>query len=120
MRQVTYRDVTVMKEYITIEGNEAGAGGASTEYDIHVDMGDNGNDTSNFRFQTGNPAEEVNGLTNEALLSVVLDRLQGFAKGPFPSRETSIAITKIEEALHWMHSRSLEREDRGVLGKLIK
>ena len=119
-REVIYRDVTIMKEHITIEGNELGAGGASTKYEMGFVDGNGDVVLLNIPFQTGNPAEEVNGFTNEALLSIVLDRLQGFAKGPFSSRETSIAITKIEEALHWMHSRSLEREARGVLGKLEK
>lgn len=120
MRQVKYKDVTMMKDNIEITAGDAGPGGASLRYRL-VHSGPGGDDDLIIlNFQNGDPAKLVNGITNEALLSVVLDRLQGFAKGPYPSRETSIAITKIEEALLWMFSRSLDREDRGVLGKLEK
>jgi hypothetical protein len=58
----------------------------------------------------------VNGITNEVLLAIVLDRLNGFQQGEFKSRENALAITKIEEAMHWLHHRTREREARGVEG----
>lgn len=68
-------------------------------------------------FQHG-PVGEVghNGLTNEAILAIVADRLREFNKGAFLCRENSIALTKIEEALHWLHARTQDRMDRGVEG----
>jgi hypothetical protein len=70
-------------------------------------------------FQNG-PIKEagLNGVTHEALLAILIDRLRGFAKGPFPSRETSIALTKLEEALFWLQSRTRDRLARGVEGVL--
>ncbi|HEX2679571.1 MAG TPA: hypothetical protein VHM19_23135 [Polyangiales bacterium] len=70
-----------------------------------------------IRFQHG-PIKEVgqNGVTNEALLAIVIDRLRGFQSSPFSCRENAIALTKIEEALHWLHSRTRAREQRGVEG----
>jgi len=74
-------------------------------------------DTTFFRFQQG-PIQEVgpNGITNESLLVIVIDRLMGFQKGPFPCRENALAITKLQEAMHWLEHRTRDREDRGVEG----
>ena len=58
----------------------------------------------------------VNGVTNEALLAIVIDRLRGWQAGPFACRENALALTKLEEALHWLHARSLDRVARGVEG----
>lgn len=64
-------------------------------------------------FQNGDPKEVgMNGYTNEALLAVVLHRLQEFQKGARPCRQNAIAITKIEEALMWLGHRSKEIEEQ--------
>lgn len=56
------------------------------------------------------------GTTNEEVLVVLLDRLQAlYAK--FPSRETALAITKLEEGLMWLNRRTQNRITRGVEGK---
>lgn len=69
-------------------------------------------------FQNG-PITEVgvNGVSNEALLAIVIDRLRGFQSGPFSCRENALAITKLEEAMHWLHARTHDRILRGVEGK---
>jgi hypothetical protein len=68
-------------------------------------------------FQNG-PVKEVghNGISDEALLAIVLDRLEGFQEGPYRSRYNALAITKIEEALLWLNKRTTDRERRGVEG----
>jgi hypothetical protein len=68
-------------------------------------------------FQNG-PIKEygVNGITQEALLAVVIDRLRSFQAGPFSCRENSIALTHIEEALMWLQRRTVARIKRGVEG----
>lgn len=70
-----------------------------------------------LRFQNG-PIKDAgtNGITHEALLAVVIDRLQSFQKGPFACRENAIALTKIEEAMHWLQHRTKARVARGVEG----
>jgi hypothetical protein len=70
-----------------------------------------------IHFQEG-PIAEVgtNGLTHESLLAIVIDRLQAFQKGPFACRENALALTKIEEAMHWLHHRTAARVARGVEG----
>jgi hypothetical protein len=59
---------------------------------------------------------EPNGVTDEALLAVVVDRLRSFQGGEFRCRESAIAITKLEEALHWLDARSKDRKARAVEG----
>jgi hypothetical protein len=68
-------------------------------------------------FQKG-PVKEhgVNGISDEALIAIVLDRLRGFQNTPHSCRENSLAITKLEEALHWLMHRSIARQRRGVEG----
>jgi len=68
-------------------------------------------------FQHG-PIQEngINGLTNEALLAVVIDRMEGFQAGPYACRENAIALTKMQEAAHWLEHRTAARTRRGVEG----
>lgn len=55
------------------------------------------------------------GTTNEEVLKVLIHRLTYQSK-KLPSRETSIAITKLEEALLWLQKRTQDRIARGVEG----
>jgi hypothetical protein len=68
-------------------------------------------------FQNG-PVKEVgiNGITNEALIAVILHRLNCFQNSHFKCRENALAITKLEEALHWLNHRTVARQARGVEG----
>jgi hypothetical protein len=59
-----------------------------------------------------------NGTTNEEVLRVLIDRLKGMG-AKFPSRENSIAITKLDEALLWLEKRTADRKARGVEGKAL-
>jgi hypothetical protein len=68
-------------------------------------------------FQKG-PIKEcgVNGVANEDLIAMVIDRLQSFQESAFNCRENAIAITKLEEALLWLRKRTMDREARNVEG----
>ena len=57
-----------------------------------------------------------NGTTIEELLRVARERLTQLAS-KFPSRENSIAVTKIQEAEMWLEARTKDRIARGVEGK---
>jgi hypothetical protein len=59
------------------------------------------------------------GTTNEEVLEVLINRLQVLS-AKLPSRETSIAITKLEEALMWLNKRTADRVKRDVEGTNIK
>lgn len=59
------------------------------------------------------------GIQSEQLLIALIDRHKKL-NAKFPSREGSIAITKMEESLLWLGARVQERIDRGVMGNLEK
>lgn len=68
-------------------------------------------------FQNGPIAESgVNGVTLESLIAIVIDRLRSFQAGKHGCRENALALTKLEEAMHWLHSRTRSRLARGVEG----
>lgn len=107
--------------------DEPGPGGANHEYRIEVDgiLSD-----LSISFQKG-PVKEngVNGISNEALLAIVIDRLRGFqfarlpdgsfdeqTKGPYACDGNKIALMCVEMALVELHRRTLFREARGVEG----
>lgn len=99
--------------YVT---DDPGAGGANHEYRI----GTANREICAIHFQNGPIGENgINGVTQEALLAVVIDRLRSFQAGPFSCRENALALTKIEEGLHWLLHRTRARMARGVEGKTI-
>lgn len=70
-----------------------------------------------IHFQNGAIKEYgVNGVCNEDLIRMVIDRLEGFQTTDFKCRENAIAITKLEEALLWLNKRTVARELRNVEG----
>lgn len=98
--------------------DEAGAGGANHVYQVRGYHSKEVDETAVvIRFQNG-PINEagVNGLTQEVLLAIVADRLRSFQSGPFACRENALALTKIEEAQHWLQQRTIARMRRGVEG----
>lgn len=65
------------------------------------------------------PEPEPNGAFVETVLSAAKQRLdfyQGASGGKFACRENALAITKIEEALHWLEARTKRRVSAGVEG----
>lgn len=60
--------------------------------------------------------KEPNGAFVEGVIQAALDRLQFYQSGKFACRENALAITKLEEALHWCQHRTANREKRGVEG----
>lgn len=79
-----------------------------------------GLDSCLISFQQGPVTEDnpVNGVTNENLLAILIDRTQKL-NAKFPCRENSLAITKMEEALMWFEKRTANRKARGVEGKEV-
>lgn len=104
--------------------DEPGAGGANHDYAIALPTEPLPLDATftmqrsyPIKFQNG-PIREVgvNGITQEALLAIVIDRLRSFQNGPYKCRENAIALTHCEEALMWLQRRTVERIKRGVEG----
>jgi hypothetical protein len=98
------------------EPNNVDGGGACHKYKV-VTVKSPTAEVAFVDFQNG-PVKEagVNGCHNEDLLAIVIDRLEHFQKGPFGCRENALALTKLEEAMHWLNHRTAKRVARGVEG----
>jgi len=118
MRKITDHIANPVNDRIDISVmDEPGAGGAHHHYAVDVDGSENGLD---IHFQNGAIAENgVNGVTQEVLLAVVIDRLRCFQAGPFNCKENASALLHSEAALDALKSRTMERMARGVEGKSV-
>ena len=103
--------------------DEPGAGGACHKYKVRACPEPNTTEGvyATVSFQNG-PINKygVNGCHQEDLLAIVIDRLRGFQAGGFSCRENALALTKIEEAMHWLNHRTTARINRGVEGTSAK
>jgi hypothetical protein len=130
MRTINSHKVNPANDKIEITvSDEPGAGGANHRYEItgfDAYTNPSAEHSSEVHgvtilFQNGPIAEHgVNGITQEVLVAIVIDRLKSFQAGPFACRENALALTKLEEAQHWLFSRTLERMQRGVEGTTQK
>ncbi len=57
-----------------------------------------------------------NGAFVEGVIAAALGRLEFYQTSKFKCRENALAITKLQEALHWCQHRTADRETRGVEG----
>jgi len=137
-RKITDHKVNGLNDALEITTSDAiGPGGANHRYDIigtaEVIPGFGPRTFgTNLRFQNGpiSRPEDFNGITNEALLAVLIDRMRGFqhlrkpdgefdfnTRGQFACRENAVALTHLEDALLWLRKRTRDRVARGVEGK---
>jgi hypothetical protein len=117
MRQLTSHKVNGLNEKLKVEVlGEPGEGGACHSYSITPTVGNARGVRIDFQNGAIGPDDPPNGLSNEALLAIVEDRLLGFQSGPFACRENAIALTKIQEAMLWLQKRTRDRVARGVEG----
>lgn len=112
-RTLTSHKVNGLNEALVIEVlDEPGQGGACHEYMISLQKGAEVSKVAgcSISFQNG-PILEVgyNGISQEALLAVVEDRLQSFQVGQYACRENAIALMKIQEAMMWLQKRTRDR-----------
>ena len=127
MREITSHKVNGLNEALLINVlDEPGQGNACHEYQIRKFVRNEDDATAdvelaNIRFQNG-PIQEagVNGISGEALLAIVEDRLIGFQSGPFACRENAVALTKLQEAMMWLQKRTRDRMARGIEGTNAK
>lgn len=126
MRTITDHKLNGLNDAIEITVlDEPGSGNANHEYLITllnskpIENGDSSG--TKISFQNG-PIKETgfNGLSNEALIAVVIDRLRGFQGGQYACRENALALTHFEEGLGWLMYRTRQRLVRGVEGTNIK
>lgn len=94
--------------------DDPGPGGAHHLYTFTI----NGQEVGRLQFQKG-PRDEAGstpGVLSVAVLASLIDIHRDFQAGPYPSREGTLALTKMQEALHWLKARADERAARAVLG----
>lgn len=145
MREITSHKINGCNESITIMArDEPSNGGANHHYRMTMDGGllkrptieeleaelakentvdlqPNGDAHFGFfqdiTFQKG-PIKEagVNGITHEALLAILIDRLEGFQAGPFKHEANEHALKHLRDALAALKSRTVERMARGIEG----
>lgn len=106
--------------------DEPGSGGACHHYFIGgfhtkgnpaADSSCNDDTAVHLLFQNGPIAEVgVNGITHEALLAILIDRLEHFQNGPFANPHNRDALTHLQMAQKALHDRTRERMERGVEG----
>ena len=100
--------------------DEKGQGNANHEYKIYKTKKDDKGLSDGLclvSFQNG-PIKEfgVNGVTDEDLLAIVVDRLRGFQSGDFACGANQHALAHVENAFTALMNRTAERENRGVEG----
>lgn len=116
MRLINEHKATASNMIDVVVVDEPGVGGACHEYDVTIPESPGGR-VIRISFQNGPLSESgFNGLTQEVLIAICIDRLRGFQSGQYACRENALALTKLEEAQHWLHHRTLARMQRGVEG----
>ncbi len=93
--------------------DEPGHGGANYEYDIHGGSFP----VLEIIFQNG-PIKEVgsNGITEAALLAVLIDRLRSFQAGPYACDQNAAALDAGKDMLFALQERTRLRLARKVEG----
>lgn len=94
------------------DGDGNPAGGVTEGRGIRIDWQDG-------PLSMGGTRRDPNGAFVEGVIAAVVDRIRYYqtaADGRFACRENALAITKLEEALHWLDHRTADRVERGVEG----
>ena len=89
------------------DGNPAGGRTGGTGIDIQWQDGPLGRGASR---------RQPNGACVGGVIAAALGRLEYYQETKFRCRENSLAITKLQEALHWLQHRTADREFRAVEG----
>lgn len=75
---------------------------------------------ASVNFQNGPiPVAGINGITNEALLTILIHRTE-VLNAQYPCHENEVGIEFMRKALDAFEARTINRKARGVEGKLIK
>jgi len=90
-----------------------------TDVDGHLYQIQAGTQFTELNFQRGGVVDNgVNGLTNEALLAILIHRMNVLNKR-FWSRENERVISNLEDSLAFLEVRTARRIVRGVEGKEV-
>jgi len=115
VREIVTHKVNAVNDGLTITAaDERGPGNANHQYDItseHV--------RCRIQFQSGTLMENgINGVTHEALLAILRDRLEGFQSGPYACEPSKQALDAVNAATAALKRRTEERAARRVEGTM--
>ncbi len=117
MRELTGHKVNGVNDGLTIKVlDEPGHGGACHRYTVGWET-KTGREAWGIGFQNG-PIADVgtNGMTHEALLAILIDRLEGFQSGQYACEANQTALDSLRKAQEALLGRTRERLARGVEG----
>lgn len=125
IRELTSHKVNPANDKLIVRSTDnPGPGGAHHSYVItipHDTERDFGPVRYSLDFQNGAIEEVgVNGVTHEALLSILIDRLECFQNGPYKSPYNDRALAGLLAAQQALKERTEERMARGVEGTMQK
>lgn len=130
MRTIESHKVNPANDVIQIEVTDApGAGGANHRYELtgfDTSKNPSATDQHGYKssysreiilFQNGPIAEVgVNGVTQEVLIAICIDRLECFQAGPYASPDNQTALYHLQKAQEALLNRTRARMSRGVEG----
>lgn len=108
----------MLNNALLIHADDRDQSGGSHTYEMAITLPyGNVKDAGRIEFQKG-PLKEagLNGISDEALIAIVIDRLEGFQAGRFLSEYNANALRGLREALASLQKRTSDRESRGVEG----
>jgi hypothetical protein len=117
----THHDGHGLNESISVQAtDEIGPGGAYHSYGFYKINNESNQEQElgYLQFQKG-PRDEpgsTSGITEAALLAVLIDRLEAFQAGPYHCEENQQALDNLRAAMTAIHDRAHSRASRGVLG----
>ena len=119
LREITTHKVNGFNEILkVVVVDDSDLRGANHEYQV-IDTSPQNPDKiiSRIDFQKGGIVEKgVNGVTNEIILAIVMDRLQCFQNGTHSCPENADALHHLKCALDSLNVRTRDRIARGVEG----
>ena len=104
------RNLTEQNMTYIIAGNESGDGTNPTNHDFKIYRSTDDKLMEDIHFQQGPISEEgVNGILNEDLMMILIDRVESFQRSKLRCRENEIALQHLHEALFWFNMRNNKR-----------
>jgi len=97
------------------EGNPAGGRSTGIGIDINWQDGPLREEST----EVGTPSNEIakqNGAFVEGVISAAIGRLEFYQASKFRCRENALALTKLQESVHWLNARTADREAQGIEG----
>lgn len=114
MREIHGHEINECNEQLRITADDQNPqnGNASHKYTVHLPTGE-----TLLCFQNG-PIREVgvNGITQEVLLAILIDRLECFQSSKWACDENAMALSDLRSARDVLLERTKKRLARGVEG----